>query len=151
LLFSRQKLPILDKDHYPIVEGVPRGAYILAESESGKPDILLLATGSEVHLALSARESLKKNGIGARVISMPSWEIFDEQSMEYKNEVLPLDIPKISIEAGVTLGWSKYIGSNGKAIGVNRFGASAPGETVLDKLGFNVNNVMNQVLDLLNR
>lgn len=151
LLFSRQKLPILDKDHYPIAEGVPRGAYILAESDSGKPDILLLATGSEVHLALSAREGLKKNGIGTRIISMPSWEIFDEQSMEYKNKVLPPDIPKISIEAGVTLGWSKYIGSNGKAIGVNRFGASAPGKTVLDKLGFNVNNVMNQVLDLLNR
>jgi transketolase len=82
---------------------------------------------------------------------MPSWEIFDEQSMKYKNKVLPTGVPKMSIEAGVTLGWSKYIGSNGKAIGVNRFGASAPGETVLDKLGFNVNNVMNQVLDLLDR
>jgi transketolase len=151
LIFSRQKLPILDYNRYPIKEGVPRGAYILAKTETRKPDILLLATGSEVHLALSSREALIKKGIEARVISMPSWEVFEEQSAEYKNCVLPPDIPKISIEAGVTLGWNKYLRPTGKAIGLNRFGASAPGEIVMDKLGFNVNNVVNQVLDLLNR
>ncbi len=151
LLFTRQKLPILDPERYPIKEGVPRGGYILTEANGKNPEIILLATGSEVHLALSSSEALVKEGIKTRVVSMPSWEIFEEQSKDYRNQVLQPDPPKLSIEAGVTLGWGKYIGKKGKAIGLNRFGASAPGDIVYEKLGFNVGNIVKHSLELLNK
>ena len=147
-ILTRQKLPILDLERYPIVEGVSKGAYILSETESSLPDIILIATGSEVSLALDSQEALKAKGVKARVVSMPSWEIFEEQSVDYKNRVLLPDIPKLAIEAGVTLGWQKYAQD---VIGLDRFGESAPGSVVYEKLGFNVNNVMERILKLLHK
>ncbi len=151
IALTRQKLPILDTDKYPIINGVPRGAYILAEAESGKPDIVLIATGSEVHLALGAREALKGKGIQARVVSMPSWEIFEEQSAGYKKTVLIPGLPKIAVEAGSTLGWRTYVGESGDIIGLNRFGASGPGRVVMEKLGFNVENLVSKAAQLIRR
>jgi transketolase len=150
LVFTRQKLPVIDPKHHAIKEGVPRGAYILSEAESDKPDIILIGTGSEVHLALTSSLELKAKGIDARVISMPSWELFDEQPSGYRKQVLSPDVPKLALEAGVTLGWRKYVGDKGDVIGLDRFGASAPGNVVYDKLGFNVDNVLNRALKLLN-
>ena len=151
LIFSRQKLPVLDPQKYPIANGVGHGAYILVDSEAQPPQIILIGTGSEVHLAMAARERLAQDSIHARVVSMPSWELFDVQPAEYRNQVLPKDVPKLAIEAGVSLAWCKYVGENGGVIGLDRFGASAPGEVVMDKLGFNVDNVVTRVRALLGR
>ena len=149
LIFTRQKLPILDPAKYTIRDGVPRGAYILSEAESGKPDIILIATGSEVHLALASSKELKIEGIEARIVSMPSWELFEEQTVEYKLKVLPPELPKLAIEAGVSLGWGKYVGDKGDVIGLDRFGASAPGKVVYEQFGFTVKNVVNRAKRLL--
>ncbi|MFQ5975239.1 MAG: transketolase [Candidatus Hydrothermarchaeales archaeon] len=138
---TRQKLPVLDLDSYPVAKGVPRGAYILSEAESKRPDIIIIATGSEVHLALDTKEELKSRGIQARVVSMPSWELFEDQSTEYKEKVLLPDVPKLAVEAGSSLSWRNYVGENGDVIGVDRFGASGPGNIVLEKFGFSVENV----------
>ncbi len=151
LALTRQKLPILDPDKYPILNGMPRGAYIMAESESGPPKIILIATGSEVQLALEAREDLKAKDIPARVVSMPSWEIFEEQSSHYKKQVFIPNVPKIAIEAGVSQGWRTYVGDKGDVIGLNRFGASAPGKIALEKLGFNVKNVVEHAAALVKK
>ncbi len=151
LILTRQKLPILDLERHPTVEGVARGAYVLAEAGSGRPDIILVATGSEVHLALASRNELEAKGAGARVVSMPSWELFDEQSAEYRDKVLLPDVPKLAIEAGVPLGWRTYVGEKGDVIGLNRFGASAPGNVVYERLGFSVKNVVERALALLRR
>ncbi|MFQ5987782.1 MAG: transketolase [Dehalococcoidia bacterium] len=151
LTLTRQKLPILDLEHYPIAKGVPRGAYVLAEAESKNPDIIIIASGSEVHLALDAREELKTKGIQARVVSMPSWELFEKQSVGYRWDVLPQDVPKLAVEAGATLGWYKYVGGEGDVIGLDRFGTSAPGKVALEKLGFSVENVVKRSMKLLNR
>ncbi|MBI4972488.1 MAG: transketolase [Candidatus Omnitrophica bacterium] len=149
LALTRQKLPILDSKKYMIDEGVPKGGYIL--TDAGQPDIILIATGSEVHLVLSAREELLKQGVKARVVSMPSCEIFNEQPEEYRNSVLSPDIPKLAVEAGSPLGWKEYVGDTGDVIGLNRFGASAPGNTVLEQLGFSVENVVKRVHELLQK
>lgn len=151
LALTRQKLEILDPKRYPIKKGVPKGAYVLSDAEFGNPDLILIATGSEVHLALAAQKELKKKGVSVRVVSMPSWELFEAQSEKYKNKVLPQDVPKLALEAGISLGWCKYVGSRGDVIGLNRFGASAPGEVVYDKLGFNVRNVVKHALGLLKK
>ncbi len=151
LVFSRQKLPVLNQERYPIADGVPRGAYILVDSEAQPPQIVLIGTGSEVHLALASRERLAREGIGARVVSMPSWELFDAQPPEYRRQVISKEIPKLAIEAGVSLAWCKYVGENGDVIGLDRFGASAPGEVVMDKFGFNVDNVVAHARVLLGR
>jgi len=150
LVFTRQNLPILDPDKYPLREGVGRGAYVLA-GDGRRPDIILIATGSEVQLALAARERLAGQKVAARVVSMPSCELFEEQSAEYRGQVLPKDVPKLAIEAGATLGWYKYVGEKGAVIGVDRFGASAPGKTVMEKLGLNIDNVVQQALQLVGR
>ena len=149
LILTRQKLPILDADHYPIAQGVPRGAYILAEAQVQPLDAVIITTGSEVHLALAAQQRLAADGIQARVVSMPCWELFAEQSPEYRQQVLPAAVPKLAIEAGATLGWERYVGGDGAIIGVDRFGASAPGDVVLEKFGFSVDNVVNQVKALV--
>jgi transketolase len=151
LALTRQKLPVLDPDHYPIQKGVPKGAYILSEADSKKPDIIITASGSEVSLALDAKEELTSMGIEVRVVSMPSWELFEEQSKDYKRRVLPPGVPKISVEAGSPLGWCKYVGENGDSVGLARFGASAPGKVVLEKLGFSVENVVKRSLKLLGK
>lgn len=149
LVLTRQKLPILDPKTYAIKEGVPKGAYVLKEAEGEEPDMVLLATGSEVHLALGSAEALKGKGIRARVVSMPSWEIFDEQGEEYRRDVLPPGMPKLAVEAGITAEWEKYTGSTQAAIGLNRFGVSAPGSIAYNKIGFNIDNVVNRAIKLV--
>lgn len=135
LALTRQKLPILDRSKYPSAEGLARGAYVLADAE--KPDIVLIASGSEVHLALEARDKLAEEGIATRVVNMPSWELFDQQSQEYRDEVLP-PLPTLAIEAGVPQGWHRYAD---EVIGIERFGASAPYKVLWDKYGFTAENV----------
>jgi transketolase len=151
LVLTRQKLPVLDLERYPgILLGVRAGGYVLAHAPGGtKPGITLIATGSEVHLALAARERLAEEGVKARVVSLPSWHLFRVQSDEYREEVLPPDVPMLAIEAGVSLGWKPYVGPQIAVIGVDRFGASAPGETVMREYGFTVENVVGQALALL--
>jgi transketolase len=151
MALTRQKLPVLDAQRYPIRQGVSKGGYVLAEAEGGKPQIVLIATGSEVQLALGAREELGKEKIAARVVSMPCWELFDEQPAEYRQQVLPRDVPKLAIEAGATLGWCRYVGDSGGVIGIDRFGASAPGNVAMEKLGFNVPNVVEHARKLLEK
>ena len=148
MALSRQDLPVLDAEKYKVHDGTRKGAYIL--DGSGK-DIILIATGSEVPLILKAAEELKSAGIGATVVSMPSTKIFDEQDEVYKAAILPESTPKIAIEAGATLGWYKYIGHNGVVIGIDRFGASAPGAIALDKLGINVAHVVEQAKKLVKK
>jgi len=143
LVFTRQKLPVLNKEKYTsLSNGVRTGGYILAEASRGdRPDIILVATGSEVHLALAARLKLEEEGIYARVVSLPSWRIFNEQPKEYHKVVFPEKIPLLAIEAGVSLGWQSYVGPSMEVVGVDRFGASAPGDVVMREYGFNVDNV----------
>ena len=141
LALTRQNLPILDAQKTDIFAGVTRGAYIIRDAGE-QPDVMLLATGSEVALSLEAAEVLAGKGIAARVVSMPSWELFEKQSDEYKASVLPCCVPRVAVEAGSTLGWWKYVGGNGEIIGLDRFGASAPGDEAMEKLGFNVENVV---------
>ncbi|MCH8068822.1 MAG: transketolase [Candidatus Marinimicrobia bacterium] len=148
LILTRQKLPILDVDMLSIDKGVSNGAYILSDPPEGNPDVILIATGSEVHLATTAKVVLIERGINVRVISMPCWELFEESSDNYQKLILPPDIPKLAIEAGSTLGWRKYVGDTGDIIGLDRFGASSPGSVVYEKLGFNVLNVVERALSL---
>ena len=150
LVLSRQKLPVLDRGRLAPAEGLARGAYILAEASAAPPKILLIASGSEVALALQAREKLEGEGLATRVVSMPSWELFDRQPREYRESVLPTEVPaRLAIEAGATLGWKRYVGDRGDSVGLDRYGASAPGEVVMKELGFNVENVVARAKALL--
>ncbi len=139
MALSRQALPILDPAKTKA--GVKKGAYILEEG-SATPDVIIVATGSEVSLVLKSLPELKAAGITARVVSMPSWKIFEEQDEAYKESIFPLETPKLAVEAGATLGWWKYVGRRGSVIGLDRFGASAPGPIAMDKLGFNAANII---------
>ncbi len=131
---------------------VARGAYILAEASGGKPRVILIATGSELQLAVGGRQKLEAEGIPTRVVSMPCWEFFDKQPREYRDEVLPPSVrARLSIEAGVTLGWQKYVGDSGGSIGVDRYGASAPGEVVMREYGFTVDHVVDFARGLLRK
>jgi transketolase len=150
LATSRQKLPILDPSKYPIFEGVSRGGYIMIDASDAKPDLIIMATGSEVQLALDAREKLAVENIKVRVISMPSFEIFDLQPMEYRRNILLPGVPILAIEAASPYSWYKYVGDKGDIIGLNRFGASAPGEIVMQKLGFSIDNVIGRAKNMLN-
>jgi len=149
LVLTRQELPILDPNEYPIAEGVPKGAYVLSEASNGSPHLVLIGTGSEVHLALQSQATLEAEGISTRVVSMPSWELFEEHDEAYRQEVLPADVRKLAIEAGSSLGWWKYVGDDGDAIGLERFGASAPSDVVYEKLGLNVENVVQRAKALV--
>jgi transketolase len=143
LVLSRQKLPVIDPAKYAAPSGLARGAYVVAEGSRGSPRLILIATGSEVSLALEAREMLELDGISTRVVSMPSWELFAKQDPAYRDQVLPASVPaRLSIEAGAKLGWERWVGDRGDSIGLERFGASAPGEVVLKELGFSVENVV---------
>jgi transketolase len=148
MALSRQDLPVIDNEKYKVHEGVKKGAYAL--DNSGK-DIILIATGSEVSVIVKAAEELKAAGINASVVSMPSFKIFDEQDEAYKASLFPEATPKIAVEAGATMGWYKYIGHNGVAIGIDRFGASAPGPIVLEKLGISVAHVVEQAKKLVKK
>ncbi len=147
LVLTRQALPVLDPKQYSVSAGVAKGAYVLVDEPDS--DLVLVATGSEVHLALEAGRALAKSGLRARVVSMPSWELFAKQPVGYRDSVLPLNIPTLAIEAGATLGWYKWVGRTGDIIGLDHFGASAPGEVVMTKMGFNVENVVQRAQQLL--
>lgn len=149
LILTRQKLPVLDQSKYASAVNLEKGAYILKDCEK-KPEIILIASGSEVHTAISAQEELKKRKINSRVVSMPSWELFEKQDKDYKEKVLPAKVRKrISIEAGSTLGWHKYISDEGIAIGIDEFGKSAPAEELMKEYGFTVDNAVETALKLL--
>ena len=141
LVFSRQNLPVLDRSGKK--GDVSQGAYVLAEASGGTPKVILMATGSELHLAVEARKQLEDGGIPTRVVSFPSWELFDRQPASYRDQVLPPSVAaRVSVEAGVTQGWHRYVGDRGASIGIDRFGASAPGEIVMRELGFTVEHVV---------
>ena len=143
LVLSRQPLPTFDRSKYAPAAGVAKGAYVLADAPDGKPEVILMATGSEVSLCVTAYEQLKSEGIKARVVSMPSWGIFEAQSDEYKRQVLPPAVKaRVSVEAAATFGWSQYVGPTGKMIGMHSFGASAPIKDVLKKFGFTTEKVV---------
>lgn len=148
LLLSRQKLPVLHKYAAVIHDNAGKGAYVL-DAGQGEAKAVIIATGSEVHLALEAQAKLAEEGISVSVVSMPSWDMFEMQSEEYKKSVLPEGLPKVAVEAGVTLGWSRYTGSEDNVIGINKFGASAPGGTVMKEYGFTAENVAAKVKSLL--
>jgi transketolase len=137
LVLSRQALPTFDRSVLGAASGVAKGAYILAEAGSGRPDVILMATGSEVQLALEGRDELEADGIGTRVVSMPCWELFDRQPPEYRDQVLPRDVrARVAIEQASTLGWDRYVGDGGAVIGMHTFGASAPLKQLLTNFGF---------------
>jgi transketolase len=139
LVLTRQKLPVLDPEK---AQGAARGAYVLEEASSA-PRLILIGTGSEVHLALAARAALEAEGIPTRVVSMPCWEVFKAQPAEYREEVLPAAVKaRVSIEAGVTFGWERWVGDGGASVGLDHFGASAPAETLFEQFGFTVANVV---------
>lgn len=148
LLLSRQKLPVLHKYAAVIHDNAGKGAYVL-DAGQGEAKAVIIATGSEVHLALEAQAKLAEEGICVSVVSMPSWDMFEMQSEEYKKSVLPEGLPKVAVEAGVTLGWSRYTGNEDNVIGINKFGASAPGGTVMKEYGFTAENVAAKVKSLL--
>jgi transketolase len=150
LILSRQKLPIFNETRELADEGVPRGAYVLRDSPLDRVDLILLATGSEVHLVMEAQRLLAERQIGARVVSMPSWELFEQQSVFYKLNVLLPDVPKrLAVEAGVTLGWERYVGDQGAVMGINRFGASAPYQVIQEELGFTASRVVERATALM--
>ena len=149
LVLTRQKLTTMEESEYAAADGVPYGAYIVQEAEQKKPQIILLASGSEVEISIKAAILLEQKGYRVRVVSMPSWELFDEQSEAYRQAVLPPGVPVLSVEAGITMGWSKYTGSKGASLGIDHFGASGPGPTVMTNFGFTPENVVAQALPLL--
>jgi transketolase len=149
LVFTRQNVPALDRTKTAPNADVQKGGYILWESNSSFK-IILIGTGSEVHIALEAGKMLEAKGVSARVVSLPSWALFDSQPIEYRNSVLPPDVKaRISIEAGTPTGWEHYVGLEGKAIGVSRFGVSASGETIFEKFGLTPQHVVEEALKLL--
>ena len=160
LALTRQKLPVIDRARYAAARGAQRGAYILAEAEKtnanssavATPELILIATGSEVSLALEARDQLQKEGTPTRVVSMPCCELFNEQPDEYRNEVLPPKVTaRLAIEAAARLGWDRYTGTNGDVVCLDRFGASAPGDVAMRELGFTPDNVAARARALLKR
>lgn len=149
LVLTRQKVPTLDRTKYGAAEGLQKGAYVLADCE-GKPELLLLATGSEVSLCLEAYKQLKKEGINCRVVSMPSWEIFEKQDEHYRNSVIPPDVTaRLSVEQAATFGWERYVGLKGRSIGMQTFGASAPLKELLKRFGFTPEHIVTQSKELL--
>jgi transketolase len=143
LVLTRQPLPTLDRSRYASASGLAKGAYVLAEAAGGKPEVLLLGSGSEVPLCLAAHEKLTGDGIKARVVSMPSWELFEQQPQEYRDSVIPPGVTaRVSVEQASTFGWSRYIGANGHRIGMQTFGASAPLKELQKKFGFTVENII---------
>ncbi len=149
LILSRQKLPVLERISQ--AGNLSGGAYILSDCD-GNPDAILIATGSEMHIAVEAQEKLAKKGIPTRVVSMPSWEMFEEKSASYRNRIRPPKVKtRVAIEAGTTMGWEKYVGNDGAVIGISQFGASAPGDVVLEKYGITSNNIIQKVLEIRDR
>ncbi len=149
LLLSRQGLPVIEEARNAGGDGVARGAYVLIDGEGGEPQIVLVATGGEVSLAVDAHRELVRRGVRVRVVSMPSWELFAEQTEDYRRQVLPPSIPRLAVEAGVTLGWREVVGDSGAVIGIDRFGASAPGAEVAQHLGLTAEAVVKKAIELV--
>jgi transketolase len=152
LALTRQGLPTLDRNEFSSANGLHRGAYILRDALDQKPDIILLASGSEVQIALDAAKELEDKGISARVVSMPSWELFESQPEEYQQQVIPPEIEaRVAIEAGVTQGWHRYVGNKGEVVGINHFGASAPSKVLYEQFGITVDRTVEKALQVLSR
>jgi transketolase len=150
LILTRQDVPTLDRTKFAAADGLLRGAYVLAEAPNGKPDIILIATGSEVSLIVAAGQKLAGNKINVRVVSMPSWELFEAQPRSYRDSVLPPSLrARLAVEAGATQGWCTYVGDEGDVIGVDRFGASAPGKVMMREYGFTVDHVFERAMKLV--
>jgi transketolase len=152
LVLTRQKVPVLDRTRLAPAAGTARGAYVLVDTDEGLPELILIATGSEVSLALEAHQTLVGEGVRSRVVSMPSWELFEAQSAEYREAVLPAAVrARVSVEAGSPFGWERYVGPAGAIIGVDGFGASAPGPEVMARYGFTVEHVVATAKAVLER
>jgi transketolase len=152
LALSRQAFPTLDRSKYASASGVAKGAYVLADATGGNPEVILIASGSEVSLAVDAHEKLIAEGIRSRVVSMPSWEIFEHQPKEYRESVLPKEVTaRISVEQASTFGWERYVGSSGRMIGMHTFGASAPLKELQRKFGFEPDRIVEVAKELLGR
>jgi transketolase len=152
LVFTRQAMPTLDRTKYAPASGVVKGAYVLADAPGAKPDVILLASGSEVGLCLAAYEKLTAESVKARVVSMPSWELFEKQDAAYKESVLPASVTaRVSVEMESVFGWDRYVGPKGKIIGMRSFGASAPLKDLLKKFGFEVESVLAAVKEVLGK
>jgi len=151
LILSRQNLPVIDRKQYPSAVALAKGGYILADTD-GTPDAILIGSGSEVHLCLEARERLAKKGVAVRMVSMPSWELFEKASKNYRDKVLPPNVTtRVAVEAGISMGWERYVGSQGTVIGIDRFGASAPGGTIMEKYGMKASAVAAKVMALVKK
>jgi transketolase len=145
LILSRQNVPTLDRKKYAAADGTARGGYVLADLGQDDPDMILLATGSELGLAAAAAEKLAENGRNIRLVSLPSWELFRQQDQDYQEQVLPSGIrARLAVEAGVDQGWREWVGDGGAVMGINRYGASAPGDQIFQELGFTVDEVVRQ-------
>jgi len=152
LVLSRQPLPTLDRAKYAPASGVARGAYVLADASGGNPEVILIATGSEVSLAAAAHEKLVTEGIRSRVVSMPSWDIFEQQPQEYRDSVLPPAVKaRIAIEQASTFGWERYVGGEGRVVGMHTFGASAPLKELQKEFGFEPDRVVAMAKDILGK
>jgi transketolase len=151
IILSRQKIPIIDNTKFRFHGHVENGAYIVLDSKQ-LPELILIGSGSELHLVYKAGEKLTSEGYHVRVVSMPSWELFEKQNIKYKESVLPSEVKnRIAVEAASSFGWERYIGTNGVMIGVDRFGASAPGEKVLEKFGYTVENIITIAKEILHK
>lgn len=151
LIFSRQNVPVLDREEFAPEDGLMRGAYILDKIPEEKPEIILIASGSEVPLIISAKQKLLEKKISVQLVSMPSWELFDDQPRAYRDLVLPPAVPRVAVEAGSTQGWKKYVSDLGEVIGIDHFGASAPGPILLREFGFTVEEICSTVTTLLEK
>jgi transketolase len=147
LVLTRQNVPTLDRTQCAAADGLRQGAYVLADAPNGKPDVILIGTGSEVGLIMAARQALRGRNVMARVVSMPSWELFDAQPRSYRDQVLlPSVHARLAVEAGASQGWHRYVGDDGDVLGVDRFGASAPDDVMMREYGFTVENVCKRTL-----
>ena len=150
LILSRQNLPVLDRAAFAAADMLACGAYSLSEAGGGPPRVILIASGSEVHLALKAQGMLAEKGVAARVVSMPSWELFEKMPQEFRDSVLPPEVTaRLAVEAGIGMGWERYVGADGAGVFMTGFGASAPGGTVMEQFGFTAANVAEKALKLL--
>jgi transketolase len=149
LVLSRQKLPVLDPQ---LTRGkLARGGYVVADCK-GVPELILIATGAELHLALKAGEALAQRGVAVRVVNLPSWELFERAGAEYRRTILPPEVKaRLAVEAGIGMGWERYVGEEGAVVGIDHFGASAPGGVVMEKFGFTVDNVVQKALAMIGK
>jgi transketolase len=146
LVLSRQNVPTLDRSRFGAAAGVARGGYILAEAPGGKPAVILIGTGSELAICVTAYEQLTAAGVAVRLVSLPSWELFDEQPAEYRDQVLPPGVPaRVAVEAGIKMGWERYLGASGRFVGMSTFGASAPASVLYKHFGITAERVVAEV------